>query len=236
MVMTPGKGNSAWREHQILLQEYGRVQTRCSKMLAEQAARIAALESEVIRLRGEAMLRITALAWEREDHARMIAAYPDLPRRFALARHVDRLAERIQGLLRERNAMHWWRMPGVVRRETALAGAGKAVAPTISAAAGKSVLCIGKDSVAAGEARAAVETAGGRFLQHDGQEDAVLEASLVAADLVICQTGCVSHNAFWRVRDHCRRTGKQCVLVNQPDALDAVRPKRVSAADTDIGS
>ena len=45
-----------------------------------------------------------------------------------------------------------------------------------------------------------------------------LEASLVAADLVICQTGCLSHGAYWRVQDHCRRTGKACVLVEQPDA------------------
>jgi len=231
MVMTPGKGNGAWREHQVLLQEYGRVQTRCSRMLAEQAARIAELESEVIRLRGEAMLRITALAWEREDHARVIAAYPDLPRRFALARHVDRLAERIQSLLRERNAAHWWPMPGMARRRAVLAG--KAEPSVVSAAPGKSVLCIGKDAVAVGKARAAVETAGGRFLQHDGVEDAVLEASLVAADLVICQTGCVSHNAFWRVQDHCRRTGKQCVLVSQPDALAAIRPRKLPA-DADI--
>ncbi|AUA57935.1 Uncharacterized protein conserved in bacteria (DUF2325) [Achromobacter spanius] len=50
-----------------------------------------------------------------------------------------------------------------------------------------------------------------------------LEASLVAADLVICQTGCVSHGAYWRVKDHCTRTGKQCVLVDKPEALGALR-------------
>lgn len=35
-----------------------------------------------------------------------------------------------------------------------------------------------------------------------------LEASLAEADLVICQAGCMSHGAYWRVQDHCRRTGK----------------------------
>lgn len=44
-----------------------------------------------------------------------------------------------------------------------------------------------------------------------------------AADLVICQTGCVSHGAYWRVHEHCRRTGKQCVLVDQPQAMHFVR-------------
>ena len=39
-----------------------------------------------------------------------------------------------------------------------------------------------------------------------------LSAHLVAADLVICQTGCVSHGGYWREDDQCRRTGKGCVL------------------------
>jgi len=50
-----------------------------------------------------------------------------------------------------------------------------------------------------------------------------LEASLVAADLVICQTGCLSHGDYWRVQDHCKRTGKACVLVEQPEAVRIVR-------------
>lgn len=52
---------------------------------------------------------------------------------------------------------------------------------------------------------------------------AALESSLVAADLVICQTGCLSHGAYWRVQDLCRRTGKACVLVQEPDAVRIVR-------------
>ena len=50
-----------------------------------------------------------------------------------------------------------------------------------------------------------------------------LEASLRAADLVICQTGCLSHGAYWRVQDHCRRTGKTCVIAERPEALRIVR-------------
>ena len=61
-------------------------------------------------------------------------------------------------------------------------------------------------------AQQAVEQAGGRFLHHAGGDDgaddvAALEAGLVAADLVICQTGCISHSAYWRVKDYCKRTG-----------------------------
>lgn len=60
-----------------------------------------------------------------------------------------------------------------------------------------------------------------------GDADArALEESLMAADLVICQTGCLSHGAYWRVQDHCRRTGKPCVVVEQPEALRIVRLHR----------
>ena len=47
--------------------------------------------------------------------------------------------------------------------------------------------------------------------------------ALQAADVVICQVGCISHNAYWRVKDHCKRTGKTCLLVDQPTALRVVR-------------
>jgi len=56
-----------------------------------------------------------------------------------------------------------------------------------------------------------------------------LEASLRAADLVICQTGCLSHNDYWRVQDHCKRSGKVCMLVDRPDRLQIVRVDSLTA-------
>ena len=64
-------------------------------------------------------------------------------------------------------------------------------------------------------------------IQSPGPQRQVLEASLVAADLVICQTGCLSHGEYWRVQDHCKRTGKTCVLVEQPEAVRIVRIHKV---------
>jgi hypothetical protein len=78
--------------------------------------------------------------------------------------------------------------------------------------------------------RQLIERTGGRFLHHDGGEEdsaAKLDSTLAAADLVICQTGCISHDAYWRVKDHCKRTGKRCLFVDTPSraglerALDA---------------
>lgn len=47
---------------------------------------------------------------------------------------------------------------------------------------------------------------------------ALLQASLAAADLVICQTGCLSHGAYWRDNGHCRRSGSACVLPDAPSS------------------
>lgn len=51
-------------EHHALLRHYGRAQVRCSEQLRGQAAEIARLRSETMRLRARMMLRDTALAWE----------------------------------------------------------------------------------------------------------------------------------------------------------------------------
>ena len=71
-----------------------------------------------------------------------------------------------------------------------------------------------------------IERTGGRFLHHDGGEQdnpAKLDATLAAADLVICQIGCISHDAYWRVKDHCKRTGKRCVFVETPSSAGLER-------------
>ncbi len=66
-------------------------------------------------------------------------------------------------------------------------------------------------------AAASVEQGGAPGLAAlDGTATPALDSSLAAADLVICQTGCISHDEYWRVQDHCRRTGKPCILVDQP--------------------
>lgn len=82
--------------------------------------------------------------------------------------------------------------------------------------AGKCVLCVGGRSSAVTSYRDVVEQSGGRFLHHDGGLEESLhriDGVLAAADIVICQAGCISHNAYWRVKDLCKRTGKPCMFV-----------------------
>ena len=81
---------------------------------------------------------------------------------------------------------------------------------------GKRVLCVGGRSGLVGSYREVVEQSGGQFLHHDGGLEESLhriDNVVAAADIVICQAGCISHNAYWRVKEHCKRTGKRCVFV-----------------------
>lgn len=82
--------------------------------------------------------------------------------------------------------------------------------------AGKCVLCVGGRSGAVTSYRDVVEQSGARFLHHDGGLEESLhriDGVLAAADIVICQAGCISHNAYWRVKDLCKRTAKACMFV-----------------------
>ena len=140
--------------------------------------------------------------------------------------------ERVQALMRERLA---WQDRLVAPVPSTVAP--RSEAPAVVALREKSVLCVSEDAMALMLTRKVVEMAGGRYQGRSGKEDAdTLEASLVAADLVICQTGCVSHGAYWRVRDHCTRTGKECVLVDRPEALDGLRPTETAGADGAVGA
>jgi hypothetical protein len=149
------------------------------------------------------------------EHAALLAAYGQAQSH--CSRLITAQAARILHL--EAEAMR------LRAREHRQALEGSIPALTAAAMRQKSVLCVGEDAMALMLTRKVVEMAGGRYLGHSGDEDIdghTLEASLVAADLVICQTGCVSHGAYWRVQDHCTRTGKQCVLVDKPEALGAL--------------
>jgi hypothetical protein len=91
---------------------------------------------------------------------------------------------------------------------------------------GKAVLCVGGRSGNVANYREVVERVGANFLHHDGGlEDnySILDANLSAADLVICQTGCISHNSYWKVKDFCKRTGKRCVFVENPGVSSLAR-------------
>jgi hypothetical protein len=64
-----------------------------------------------------------------------------------------------------------------------------------------------------------VESRGGRFSYHDGGlEDGVrrLKQQLAAADLVVCHSACLNHEAYRRVKTFCRGRRKACIFLERP--------------------
>lgn len=191
----------------ILVSQYGKAQTRCSNVIAEQAALIDALLVEQMRLRAELVIRVTAMQFEREDRARLEAMVPGLPRRALLARQVDHLRERIEALLRERTHWLWGRAP---RHVACMSPSPAAELPGGDGAGGMVEGC----PPALEEEVVTVP---------DRPDASVIDASQQEAELVICRTGCISHGDYWRVQDQCRRTGKPCILIDEHQAIHAMR-------------
>jgi hypothetical protein len=105
---------------------------------------------------------------------------------------------------------------------------------------GRTVLCVGGRVDAIPHFRSLVQLRGGEFMHHDGgKEENIgrLEAVISAADAVICQTGCISHNAYWRVKEQCKRTGKPCSFVGNPSlssflqVLDSLAQQKIEAEE-----
>ncbi|WP_374341720.1 DUF2325 domain-containing protein [Azonexus sp.] len=149
---------------------------------------------------------------------------PDLEERDALVAQCDGLLRRnaeLNGRLAEQDG-EIGRLREFARyaEETleSLAREDDGLADTLPCAdlGGKCVLCVGGRSGNVHSYREVVEQSGGRFMHHDGGIEESLhriDGVVAAADLVICQAGCISHNAYWRVKDLCKRTGKPCMFV-----------------------
>jgi hypothetical protein len=216
-------------ENAVLARQLAVVQQRSTRVAAEQAHRRELLEAELVRLRAELIARDTALAGLRDQLQALEQAAPDLPERLALAADKRAQAERI-GALQRALAQAREEAERQRRRADAALAAGPeraeppsadtpAAPPAPASLGDRAVLCVGGRSASVPAYRQVIERTGGRFLHHDGGEEdkvAQLDATLAAADLVICQTGCVSHDAYWRVKDHCKRTGKRCLFVDNP--------------------
>lgn len=228
-------------ENAVLARELGAAQQRSMRQAAEHARRGDELQSQVVTLRAQLILRDTTIASLREDLQALENAIPGLQSRVELARESQRLIERVQQLERsqlqsqheaERQRRRADELAAELqRREARSATAVGTEDSSIDIALparldDRAVLCVGGRPASVPVYRQLIEHTGGRFLHHDGGEQdspAKLDSTLAAADLVICQTGCISHDAYWRVKDHCKRTGKRCIFVESPSATGLKR-------------
>ena len=179
-------------EFVVLSRQLGQAQRRCSDILAAQAAQMERLQAEVVRLRAAVVVRDTRLAMAHEALARLRAEAPSAVRRQSLVRHIGMLADRIAVLTRE--CLRWRLAAQQPTHRAGNGGAATAVQAPQDPQEGTALL---SPPAPLAHSRPAVRI------------------TWAAADLVICQTGCISHDDYWRVQDHCRRTGKACLLVDQ---------------------
>lgn len=222
-------------ENGVLARQLGAVQQRSTRVIAEKNACIERQSADNMQLRAALIGKDTALASLRDEIATLEAGFPGLRTRVEQARHIEAQLARIHDLERQL-LLEQHRAQSLQDKVADLAALSASVAgnpilaePVLPAADGlrdKSVLCVGGRPGIVPIYRQLIERTGGHFLHHDGGEEesaARLDASLAAADLVICQTGCVSHGAYWRVKDHCKRTGKRCVFVEKPSVSSMAR-------------
>jgi len=227
-------------ENAVLTRELAQAQSRSTRLLAERAQALEASQAECLRLRGELMARDTLTAGLRDEMQQLEASIPGLRHRHEQAKQLQSQQDRIHQLERalltarqqaereQRRAEELQQTLSQMERQLEAqaesARPGEAAAMPEAALPSldeRSVLCVGGRPAVVPIYRQLIERTGGRFLHHDGgEEDAVakLDASLAAADLVICQTGCISHDAYWRVKDHCKRHNKKCVYIESPSA------------------
>ena len=236
--------NALADENAVLARELGKVQERITRAMAEKTGEIDRLQSRLVQARAEAIAKDSQISFLTHDLDALRATVPQLEERQRLQQRLDHMALRVEAVDAQNAEL---------RRKLAQATRGASATPPTAAASAvvqldggaprervapagaqpmvvalheKVVLCVGGRSGNLANYRDVVERVGGRFTHHDGGlEDSVnvLDANLAAADLVICQTGCISHNAYWRVKDFCKRTGKRCVFVENPSTSSLER-------------
>lgn len=188
------------------------------------AREVARLNEQALQLRADVAQRDATIESLRRELQALQDALPDMRDRERLLRRVEELEAREHALadkmaqLRQRLARE--RAEAVA---VPVAVVPSAPLPTVAEPAlklaDKTVLCVGGRSGNVPNYRELLEREGARFMHHDGgleQASELLDTSLAAADLVICQTGCISHQAYWRVKDFCKRNGKRCLFVDNP--------------------
>ncbi|MDG0854103.1 DUF2325 domain-containing protein [Roseateles puraquae] len=229
-------------EHQALAREYGEVQQRMTAWSHARAREQQAWEQERMQHRAAVIALQTQLDQAQQQLQQWLQTHPDLPEREALRERLAEQLARNQALQREVNRLSARPQPVAVEVRPLATAAPVAEVPAAPASLEQRVvLCVGGRGGSVPQYRQAVEGCGAQFLHHDGGEEhkpAQLEPQLAAADLVICQTGCISHDAYWRVKDHCKRHHKRCVFVETPSrsAFERALAEAAAGEGTNMGA
>lgn len=214
--------------YQTIRQALAEIQTsrreeseRHARQLSERDRKVDALETELARLKVELAGKDSLVDSLKRTVADLHTVMPDVAGVRRLRVELDTLRAHCRVLEKRLFRESGARTPSVAEAIVPV----EAVEPEMTSQVDvpcfekRTILCVGGRTRAVTAFRSLVEDAGGQFAFHDGGfENSLhqLDSTLAAADLVICQTGCISHNAYWRVKSYCKRTGKRCVFVESP--------------------
>ncbi|HAT32403.1 MAG TPA: DUF2325 domain-containing protein [Janthinobacterium sp.] len=220
-------------ENASLGRELAESRLRGQALLLEKTTELARHDALLMQARALAIGKDSAIDALRAELAQLRAAIPGLASRQRLAQRLSQMDEREREL---RMQLAEWKQPAP-RPAAAAALPVSAPPPAITTIhlLEQSVLCVGGRSGNVASYRAMIERVGAQFSHHDGglEDNArMLDSSLAAADLVICQSACISHGAYWRVKEHCKRTGKRCVFIDNPSISSLERGLREAGAET----
>lgn len=223
-------------ENAVLTRSLGQAQQRNTQQSQQYSQKMDTLEKQLMHLRAELIGRDTTIMALTDERQKLDAVVPQLKSRLELVRQLETQIGKTHQLERSLLQAEQDMVRLQARLQTLseqLAASSKMSGTDGDAPAEENpyspirqlddctILCVGGRPSAVPTYRQLIEKMGGRFLHHDGgAEDNVarLDHILAAADLVICQTGCIGHDAYWRVKNHCKRTGKDCVYLDNPSA------------------
>jgi len=231
------KFNATLEENKRLTYDLNKAQQRAAALMAEKSAESEKHAAQLMQLRAQVVGKDSLVESLKTELEQLRESIPGLESRAKLAERLGQMDERERAMRNQINEL---------KLELA---AQAAAAPPVQEQArqvvehvmkmplrlsDRAVLCVGGRNGNVASYRELIEREGAQFAHHDGGlEDNVnqLEASLAAADLVICQTGCISHSAYWRVKDYCKRNGKRCVFIDNPSISSLARGLEQAGAD-----
>jgi hypothetical protein len=236
------KFNATLEDNKRLTHDLAKAQQRATALMAEKTTDTDQHATQLMQLRAQVVGKDSMIDSVKAELEQLKASIPGLESRAKLAERLSQMEERERAM---RNQI------AELKLELARAADLAAVptpAPVQEAARhvfehvmkmplrlnDRSVLCVGGRNGNVASYRELIEREGAQFAHHDGGlEDNAnrLEASLAAADVVICQTGCISHSAYWRVKDYCKRNGKRCVFIDNPSISSLARSLEQASAD-----
>lgn len=236
------KFNAVVADNARLERDVARLQERCNALAQEKQLEAERQDGLLMAARTALIARDGEVQQLRAELARLQAAIPELETRERLAERVAQMELREQSLRAQLTELKAARQPGAVPApvpadDVAPERAEPTPAPVPVRLENRAVLCVGGRSSSIPIYRNMVERVGAQFAHHDGgleDSSSQLDASLAAADLVICQTGCISHSAYWRVKDHCKRHGKRCVFVDNPSVSSLARGLQEAATEDSV--